>query len=176
MDPFIVVTHPKPVHLDARPVEHEHVPPDHVALGFFAGDHLVARGAVPPNAIEPLRQLLSEPVTLALAATQDAEGNIDGRLCVVLPMPQDTGDAADEPEEPWKTSVPEPPPGIESGGAEPDGSPRLALLPLGNVVRPARNRHHDNVAGDAREMLDNLLTGRSRDAVSRAIDDLLDSI
>jgi hypothetical protein len=32
------------------------------------------------------------------------------------------------------------------------------------------------VAGDAREMLDNLLAGRSYDAVSRAIDDLLRSI
>jgi hypothetical protein len=175
MEPFIVVTHPEPVSIHTRRVESDRVPADHVAIGFYSGDHLVARGAVPPNAIEPLRQLLSKPVTLALAATQDDDGNIDGRVCVVLPMPEDAEEES-EPDEPWKTSIPEPPPGIESGSGPDDGSPRLALLPLGNVVRPARNRRHSDVASDAREMLDNLLSGRGRDAVSRAIDDLLDSI
>lgn len=175
MDPFIVVTHPDPVTLQARQVESDLVPDDHIAVGFYSGDHLVARGAVPPNAIEPLRQLLSKPVTLALAAQQDDDGNIDGRVCVVLPMPEDAEDEG-EADEPWKSSVPEPPPGIESGsGGDPD-SPRLALLPLGNVVRPAKNRRHSDIASDAREMLDNLLTGLGRDAMSRAIDDLLDSI
>jgi hypothetical protein len=175
MEPFIVVTHPDPVSLHARQVESDLVPADHVAVGFYSGEHLVARGAVPPNAIEPLRQLLNKPVTLALAATQDDDGNIDGRVCVVLPMPEEIGDES-EPDEPWKRSIPEPPPGIESGSGTDDDSPRLALLPLGNVVRPARNRRYPDVASDAREMLDNLLNGRGQDAVSRAIDDLLDSI
>jgi hypothetical protein len=174
MDPFVVVTHPKPISLQARPVDTDRLPTDHVAVGFYWGDHLVARGAVPPNAIEPLRQLLSHPVTLALAATQDDDGNIDGRVCVVLPLPEEQEEA--DSSEPWKSSVPEPPPGIDSAGENNPDEPRLALLPLGNVVRPARNRHHDDVASDAREMLENLLSGQARDAVSRAIDDLLDSI
>jgi hypothetical protein len=42
------------------------------------------------------------------------------------------------------------------------------------VVRSARQRNHPgDVAGDAREMLENLLLGRARDAVSEAIEDLL---
>lgn len=175
MEPFVVVTHPQPVSIQPRQVESDRVPADHIAIGFYSGDHLVARGAVPPNAIEPLRQLLSRPVTLALAATQDDEGNIDGRVCVVLPMPDEAGDES-EPDEPWKSSIPQPPPGLGSDREPDPDSPRLALLPLGNVVRPARNRHHEDVASDAREMLDNLLTGQGRDAINRAIDDLLDSL
>ena len=175
MEPFVVVTHPDPIMLQARAVDTDRVPANHVAIGFFTGDNLVARGAVPPNAVEPLRQLLSRPVTLALAATQDDAGNIDARVCIVLPYPEDAAEAT-ESDEPWKSSVPELPEGIESrSGPDPD-SPRLALLPLGNVVRQARNRNHEEVAADAREMLDNLLHGRARDAVARAIDDLLDSI
>jgi hypothetical protein len=175
MDPFIVVTHPSLVSIQARQVDSDRVPEDHIAIAFYSGEHLVARSAVPPNAVEPLRQLLSRPVTLALAAKQDDDGNIDGRVCIVLPMPEGSDDD-EEPDEPWKSSIPQPPPGIESGD-EPDAhSPRLALMPLGNVIRPAKNRRHADVESDAREMLDNLLMGRASDAVSRAIDDLLDSI
>jgi hypothetical protein len=61
-------------------------------------------------------------------------------------------------------------------GGDYEERPRLALLPIGNAVRGARHRNHPDVAGDAREMLANLLAGRSYDAVSRAIDDLLNSI
>jgi hypothetical protein len=61
-------------------------------------------------------------------------------------------------------------------GSDPD-LPRVVLLPIGNVVRNARDRHHpNNPAFDAREMLDNLLAGAAQDAVAKAIDDLLSSI
>jgi hypothetical protein len=121
---------------------------------------------------------------VALAAREDDDGNIDGRICLVLPVEPDAGE--DEPqEEPWKSSVPEPPAEIESGYA--DGSmagpsdsedgPQFALLPIGNVVRPVQDRHHpDELAHDVKEMLENLLDGGGRDAVQKAIDDLLNSI
>jgi len=176
MDPFIVVTHPTPLRVEARPVDHDDVPEGHIALGYYAGDRLLARGIVPPHAIEPLNDLLREPVTLALAAVQDDDGNIDGRVCVVLPFSPDQRADDESADEPWKSSVPGPPPGIESGPDESTDSPHLALLPLGNVVRSAGHRHHPDVVSDLREMLDNLLAGRGRDAVARAIDDLLDSI
>ena len=66
--------------------------------------------------------------------------------------------------------------GYGSSEEEGEGRPRLALLPIGNVVRGAHNRNHEDVVSDAREMLDNLLAGRAQDAVSKAIDDLLDSL
>ena len=38
------------------------------------------------------------------------------------------------------------------------------------------HHHPDEVAADVKEMLENLLTGRAHDAVSKAIDDLLNSL
>lgn len=184
MDQLYVVTHPDPLVLDVRPIDHESTPDGSVALAYFHRGHLLARGVVTPDAVEAIQGLLSEPVSLALAATEDEEGNIDARVCLVLPV---DGRAAfeeggsDEPEEPWRASVPAPPPEIEAGygggstSAEEDKA-RLALLPIGNVVRGHRHRNHTDVAADAREMLDNLISGRAQDAVARAIDDLLDSI
>jgi hypothetical protein len=138
---------------------------------------------VTPDAVDAIRGLLQEPVSLALAATEDDEGNIDARVCLVLPMDGSVElDEGGEPEEPWRASIPAPPPEVESGyganaseGSD-DGRARLALLPIGNVIRGSRHRNHTDVAGDAREMLDNLISGRAQDAVTRAIDDLLDSI
>ncbi|MGH7460008.1 MAG: hypothetical protein ACREMA_03140, partial [Longimicrobiales bacterium] len=104
------------------------------------------------------------------------------RVCLVLPIDaellRDDEEDPDEPEEPWKASLPSLPAGIETASVvdSPD-QPKLALLPIGNVVRSSRDRHHpDDVAADAREMLDNLVRGRARDSVQKAIDDLLGSI
>jgi hypothetical protein len=95
----------------------------------------------------------------------------------VLPIPGDEereGEVEAEAE-PWKTSVPAP--SWESAEAAPSGSDQdLALLPIGNVVRSASNRNHEDLAADAREMLANLLAGNARDAVDKAIDDLLGNL
>lgn len=185
MDQLYVVTHPDPVALDVRLIEHDSTPDGAVAVAYFHRGHLLARGVVSPDAVDAIRGLLRRPVSLALAATEDDEGNIDARVCLVLPVDAHAvGEAEieDEPDEPWRASIPQPPPGIDSSYSEEAGStesedrPRLALLPIGNVVRGVRHRKHSDVAADAREMLDNLLAGRAQDAVSRAIDDLLDSI
>jgi len=175
MDPFVVVTHPEPLLLEARPIEAADLPPDDVALGFFHHDVLVARGVVPPPAVTPLNQLLSSPVTVALAVSRDDAGNIDGRLCVVIRMPEaGPRPEPDEPAEPWKSSVPDLPPGVES--EERSNGAQFALLPLGNVVRSAANCRFTELDEEARDMLESLIAGRGRDAVSRAIDDLLDSL
>jgi len=118
---------------------------------------------------------------LALAAKDDGDGNIEGRVCLVLPIPGDededgeTEGASDGPAEPWKASVPGPDWESESRSA-PGSDQDLALLPIGNVVRSAANRNHEDLAADAREMLANLLAGNVRDAVDKAIDDLLGSL
>lgn len=185
MDPLIVVTYPDTVELEAKPIDHDSVPEDGLAVGYYLDDALIARSVVARESMDAIHNILSFPVSLALAATEDEQGNIDGRVCLILPI--EAGEAsleAEEEDEPWKASVPEPPPEIEQGyddgyaGAEDeDDEERMVLLPIGNVVRPAHDRHHpDDAADDAREMLENLLTGKARDAVAKAIDDLLDSI
>lgn len=182
MDGLVVVAYPQPLSIEARPITPDGIPEGGVGLAYYYRGHMIARSVVAPDAAEAIRSLLSNPVPVALAATEDGEGNIDGRICLVLPMDSDRLPAEEGPEEepePWKASVPAPPAEVESGYG--DGSteerPSVALLPIGNVIRNVRDRNHpQDVAGDAREMLENLLAGRARDAVQKAIDDLLDSI
>ena len=180
MEQLVVVTHPEPVQLEAKPMDMT-APDGSVALGYYHRGNILARGIVSDEALEAITGLLEAPVSLALAATEDDEGNIDARICLVLPVdpdePKQRSDDDDEPNEPWRASVPEPPDvgGSWDSNAE-DPQPKMALLPIGNAVRGAKDRHHPDVAGDVREMLDNLLSGRGRDAVTKAIDDLLNSL
>jgi hypothetical protein len=185
VEQLVVVTHPAPLRLEARELEHESTPEGNVALGYYHDGHILARGVVTDEAVEAIRGLLAEPVSLALAATEDDSGNIEGRVCLVLPFDPEQGEGGGEEEgaEPWKASVPGPPAdiGLSYGGeatpAQPEGEgPRMALLPIGHVVRAQRDRRHGTVEGDVREMLANLVGGRAKDAVSKAIDDLLDSL
>ena len=181
MNQLVVVTYPDPVALEARPIEHDAIPEGAVGLGYYHNGNLIARGVVPPDALETIRALLSAPVAVALAATEDDQGNIDARVCLAIPLDPRQLQEDDEGDEPWKASVPPPPPEVDSayytGPASDGGQAHLALIPIGNVVRSARDRRHpDNVADDAREMLDNLFAGKAQDAVQKAIDDLLKSI
>lgn len=188
MDELIVVTHPEPVRLEARPLTTETPPEGNVALAYYCDGKLLARGFVAREAVRAIRGILSKPVSVALAATEDESGNIDARFCLVLPVDPDKFPLNDEDNEegnePWRASVPTVP-SFESDFDEEDsdqeerddGRPRVALLPIGNVVRNARERHHpDDMARDLRDMLMNLIEGRSRDAVAKAIDDLLNSL
>lgn len=176
MEQLVVITHPDPVVIEARAIDDVTTPDGSVALGYYYEGHVLARGIVTAEALAAIHGLLQEPVSLALAATEDDSGNIEARVCLVLPVEEgedNPGDGEDEPDEPWKASVPPPPAEMDSEYAD---RPKLALLPIGNAVRGFGNRNHPDVAGDAREMLSNLLTGRTHDAVARAIDDLLDSL
>lgn len=178
MESLVVVTHPQPLRLEARALDHEATPEGSIALAYFHNERLVARGIVAVDAVDAITNLLKAPVALALAATEDDDRNIEARVCLVLPVdPTELQRFVDddEPEEPWKASVPPPPFETEDASDE-DEQARLALLPIGNVVRGVRDRHHDDVAGDVREMLDNLVAGRAKGAVDKAIDDLLDSL
>ena len=181
VDQLVVVTYPEPLRIETRPIEHYSVPDGAVGLGYYHDGHLIARGVVAPDSIDAIKGLLDEPISLALAATEDDEGNIDARVCLVLPMEDLSDQEADEDAEPWKASVPPPPMEIEESEEEEeedeDGEPRVALLPIGNVVRSVGDRNHpEEVEVDVWEMLENLVKGKAEDAAKKAIDDLLKSI
>ena len=187
MQPVVVVTYPHALNLEVERLEHVSVPEHTTALAYYFRGGLIARGIVSDDAIESIQSLVKDPVHLALAAQEDDRGNIDGRLCLVLPLElgkQLMKEEESEPEEPWKASVPAPPAEIDSYGSrkkESDGEspehPQIALLPIGNIVRSNEARNHpDDISADAREMLANLLAGQGQDSVRKAIDDLLDSI
>ncbi|MBR9990253.1 MAG: hypothetical protein KFH98_10880 [Gemmatimonadetes bacterium] len=175
MEQLVVITHPDPVVLEARTIYDVSTPDGSVALGYYYDGHVLARGVVANDALDAIQGLLRTPVSVAIAATEDEGGNIEARVCLVLPVePEDMpAGSEEEPPEPWRASLPAPPTELESDYQDP---PKLALLPIGNAVRGASHRNHPDVAGDAKEMLHNLLSGRSHDAVMRAIDDLLDSL
>ncbi len=185
MDELIVVTHPEPVLLEARPLEVESPSNGDVALAYYCDGHLLARGYVASEAVKAIKGILAKPVSVALAATEDEGGNIDARFCLVLPVDPDKfpiseQDDDEEPEEEWRSSVPDVPifeTPYDADESDDDERPRVALLPIGNIIRNARERHHpDDVARDLREMLINLIEGRGKDAVAKAIDDLLNSL
>ncbi len=184
VDQLVVVTYPEPLRIETRPIEHFSVPEGAVGLGYYHDGHLIARGVVAPDSVDAIKGLLDEPISLALAATEDDEGNIDARVCLVLPMDGLGGQDEDEDEEsePWKASVPPPPMELEEHEEEDEdeeGSeePRVALLPIGNVVRSVHDRNHpEEVEVDVWEMLENLVNGKAQDAAQKAIDDLLKSL
>jgi hypothetical protein len=176
VDEFVVVTYPEPIRIETRPIEHFSVPEGAVGLGYYHDGHLIARGVVAPDSLEAINGLLDEPVSLALAATEDADGNIDARVCLVLPMEggQDGGGDEEEAKEPWRASVPPPPMELEEEDEDEEDEPRVALLPIGNIVRSIADRNHpQEVEVDVWEMLDNLVRGKAQDAAEKAIDDLL---
>lgn len=179
MDQVYVVTYPEPLPIEARRIEHDSIPDGAVALAYFFRGNMIARGVVTEEGVDAVQRLLREPVPIALAVTEDDDGNIEAHVCLLLPLdPDKLRQDADDEDEPWKSSVPTPPPEVESSySAGGDERPQLALFPIGNVVRNAQNRNHpDNVIDDAQEMLQNLLNGRAKDAVQKAIDDLLREI
>ena len=180
MEDLVFVTYPDPVEIEARPIEHDAVPDGSVGLGYYYRNRLIARGIVTPDAVDAIGTLLQGPVSVALAASEDDKGNIDARFCLVLPVDAEQAiESEDEPHEPWRDSITS---GTEAWRGEgppetgDDAQPQLALLPIGHVVRSARDRQHDSVADDAREMLANLIEGKAQDAVSKAIDDLLNNL
>lgn len=187
MDELIVVTYPQPLSIEARRMDHHAVPEDGIGLAYYFRGHVIARGVVSREGLEAIDRLLRTPVPVALAASEDEDGNIDARVCLVLPMkgqPDEAGEGDDEawkssvPSASWEDSVPAPPWEQEDGSPYGDGGERshVALLPIGNVARSSRDRHHPDVAGDAKEMLENLLSGQGKDADRKAIDDLLKSL
>ena len=183
MEQLVVVTYPEPILIETRPIEHYSVPDGAVGLGYYHDGRLIARGVVAPDSVEAINGLLDEPVSLALAATEDEDGNIDARVCLVLPVNENEQEEDEEaPEEPWRASVPRPPMEIEDEdeGEDEDGDddePRVALLPIGNVVRASRDRNHpEEVEVDVWEMLENLVHGQTQDAAQKAIDDLLNNL
>src|SRR5690554_3432743 len=96
MDHLVVVPHPTPIALEARSIRHSSVPEGAVGLGYYYDDRLIARSVVASTALETIHALLSNPVSVALAAREDKEGNIDGRICLVLPVEADGESEADE--------------------------------------------------------------------------------
>lgn len=187
--PAVFVTTTTAIPISVERMEDERAP-DGVCLGAYIGERLVARCAMPDDAIQHLLRLdlFADPVTLALFAYEEEPG-LQCRLFALVPPDKlkDT-DSADEP---WKESVPsyEQSLSTDDGASDPDnalfGDPdetgertRMETVLLGHIVRFESDRKHaDDLAAEAVDILQKIIVGGPLDeADTKAIDDLLDSL
>jgi hypothetical protein len=102
--PAVFITTSQAVPLDVQRLDDERAP-DGVALGAYIGGRLVARSAMPGEAIDRLLALglFTEPVPLGLFAYEEEPG-LQCRLFALVPS--GLLSAASHADEPWKASVP----------------------------------------------------------------------
>jgi hypothetical protein len=185
--PAVFVTTTTAIPITVQRMEDERAP-EGVCLGAFIGERLVARCAMPDEAIQHLLRLdlFSDPVPLGLFAYEEEPG-LQCRLFALVP--HDKLKDADSADEPWKESVPS---YEQSRGADDsDGDPELfgeldedgererrETVLLGHIVRFESDRkHNDDLAAEAVDILQKIIVGGPLDeADTKAIDDLLDSL
>ena len=184
-----------PVLVSVAPLDDERAP-DGSALGTYIGERLVARCAMPREAVERLLELdlFGEPVPLALLAVEEEPG-LQCRLFALIPAERIAD--ADADDEPWRASVPsfedsladddedDDADVVGAGGPDEDDDeeddeddPTVASILLGHIVRFSRDRKFaDDLTAEAVDVLQKIVVGGPLlDANAKAIDDLLDSL
>ena len=186
--PAVFVTTREPVALRIAALDDPRAP-DGSVLGTFIDDRLVARSAMPAEAIARLQELrlFDAPVPLGLFAFE-ADPGVQCRLYALVP--REALEAGEHAAEPWKASVPSYESARGRAGTEDDGDdgddgddeeevPPFETILLGHIVRFAGDRRHgENLAAEAVDILQRILHGADslQDADRKAIDDLLGSL
>jgi len=189
--PAVFVTTREPVTLLVSQLDDPRAP-DSSALAAYIDGRMVARSAMPPEAIARLLELrlFEEPVPLGLFAYEDAPG-LQCRLFALVPRSALEGES--HASEPWKESVPsfelsretdededddEADEDDEDGDDDDDSAPFETIL-LGHIVRFEKDRRHpEDLAAEAVDILQRIIHGAEslEDADKKAIDDLLGSL
>jgi hypothetical protein len=186
--PAVFVTTREPIALVVSRLDDPRAP-ESSALAAYIDGRMVARSAMPPEAIERLvdLKLFEEPVALGLFAYEEAPG-LQCRLFALVPRAALEADA--HAAEPWKASVPsyeamrdadddmDDEMGDDDDEDGDDESPFETIL-LGHIVRFAKDRKYpDNLAEEAVDILTRIIHGAEplQDADRKAIDDLLGSL
>ena len=184
--PAVFVTTREPIALAVSRLDDPRAP-ESSALAAYIDGRMVARSAMPPEAIERLvdLNLFEEPVALGLFAYEEAPG-LQCRLFALVPRTSLDSDAHSS--EPWKASVPsyeamrdaddDMDDDMDDDEDDDDESPYETIL-LGHIVRFAKDRKYpDNLAEEAVDILTRIIHGAEplEDADRKAIDDLLGSL
>jgi len=186
--PAVFVTTREPIALAVSRLDDPRAP-ESSALAAYIDGRMVARSAMPPEAIERLvdLKLFEEPVPLGLFAYEEAPG-LQCRLFALVPRASLEADA--HASEPWKASVPsyeamrdtdddmDDDSDDDEDGDGDNESPFETIL-LGHIVRFAKDRKYpDNLAEEAVDILQRIIHGAEplEDADRKAIDDLLGSL
>lgn len=186
--PAVFVTTREPVTVSITQLDDPRAP-DSSALAAYIDGRMVARSAMPAEAIARLMdlRLFDEPVPLGLFAYEEAPG-LQCRLFALVPRSLLESDVHDA--EPWKESVPsyestlgnededEDDDEDDDEEGDDDEAPSETIL-LGHIVRFAKDRRHpDDLAAEAVDILQRIIHGAEslEDADRKAIDDLLGSL
>jgi hypothetical protein len=169
-----------PVPIDVRQIDDDRVPEGMLCLGTFLDGQLVARCAVPPDAMEFLtrHQMFSAPRQLVLAAREEEPG-LRCELYALVPMPRETDLDREgrDAEEPWAASVPSSQYEREVEGSDAlgyeDAAPVAAIL-LGQIVRFQKDRKHpESLPLETVDVLAKIVSGRVVEVVDKVLEDLL---
>lgn len=190
--PAVFVTTREPVTIVVSQLDDPRAP-ESSALAAYIDGRMIARSAMPPEAIARLveLQLFEEPVRLGLFAYEEAPG-LQCRLFALVP--RSALEANAHASEPWKASVPsyeatrdmdddedEELDDVEDDADDDDDEDEMPFetILLGHIVRFEKDRRHpDDLASEAVDILQRIIHGAEslEDADRKAIDDLLGSL
>lgn len=170
--PAAIAATAEPVQLKVGLIEDERIPPEMVCMGTYRNGRLVARSVMSPAAWAEIQEhgLFDQPLQVVLVARVAPPG-LQCQLFAMVPLPEESG----EEEEPWAASVPsssyESARDDESAEVE---DPRIAPIPLGNIVRYERDRvHPQSLPLETADVLKKIIEGEASEVVDRALADLL---
>jgi hypothetical protein len=174
--PAAIAATAEPVQLEVGLIKDDRVPDDMVCMGTYRNGRLVARSVLSPEAWAQIEEhgFFDDPLQVVLVARVAPPG-LQCQLFAMVPLPDDIEPENDEADEPWSASVPsssyEASVGSDAGS---DEDPRVAPVPLGNIVRYQRDRvHPDNLPLETADVLKKIIEGDASEVVDRALADLL---
>jgi hypothetical protein len=172
--PAAIAATEEPVQLKVSLVEDDRVPDGMVCMGTYRNGRLVARSVLSPEAWAQIQELrfFEQPLQVVLVARVAPPG-LQCQLFAMVPIHEE--EDTESAEEPWAASVPSS--SYEAsveGDAEQDDDSRIAPIPLGNIVRFARDRvHPDSLPLETADVLRKIIEGGASEVVDRALIDLL---
>jgi hypothetical protein len=171
--PAAIAATEDPVQLEVALVDDERVPEGMVCMGTFRNGRMVARAVLTPEAWAQIEEhgFFDEPLQVVLVARLAPPG-LQCQLFAMVPLGEEE---AEDSEEPWAASVPSS--GYESAlesESEDEADPRVAPIPLGNIVRFERDRvHPESLPLETADVLKKIIEGGTSEVVDRALSDLL---
>lgn len=171
--PAAIAATAEPVQLKVALIQDERVPAEMVCMGTYRNGRLVARSVIAPEAWAQIQEhgFFDEPLQVVLVARVAPPG-LQCQLFAMVPLPEED---PDEAEEPWATSVPSSSyeASLEDESARQE-DPRVAPVPLGNIVRYQRDRvHPESLPLETADVLKKIIEGDASEVVDRALADLL---
>jgi hypothetical protein len=169
--PAAIAATEEPVQLTVSLVQDERVPPDMVCMGTYRNGRLVARSVISPEAWAQIEEhgFFDHPLQVVLVARAAPPG-LQCQLFAMVPIPEEP----DETEEPWAASVPSSSFEAAAGGSGETEDPQVAPIPLGTIIRYARDRvHPDSLPLETADVLRRIIEGSASEVVDRALADLL---